>query len=390
MEDERHPVRILIHSAPPWAPSGYGVQCALLAKGLRDAGHEVGISAYGGFIQEGTYWEGIRIYSCGGTAKGVGRISYNYKRHNADVVIVICDFWVVDARELDGMYVISWIPIDCEPLSMLDELQLNVARERCGAFIPVAMSEHGKRMLSRLDFDAPVIPHMVHPAYAPGSRSAWRKENGIPSDAFLISTVGVNGDYPCRKGFPETLMAFQVFAERHPEARLYMHTQISPGIEGVDLMEICKSLGLKNQVGFPDQLMRLSDLHGQDYMAGMMRASDVGSFAGYAEGFCVPAEEFKACGTPIVATRAAALAERDAAWWCATQPFWSKLHNRWWQMPIVSSLVDCYERAYREARIPGGARKAAVKSAERYKVDEVITRWRQLLLSGSTAWPGAR
>jgi glycosyltransferase involved in cell wall biosynthesis len=127
--------------------------------------------------------------------------------------------------------------------------------------------------------------------------------------------------------------------------------------------------------------MRLSDLHTQEYMAGMMRASDIGSFAGYAEGFCVPAEEFKACGTPIVATRAGALAEREAAWWCESQPFWSKLHNRWWRMPLVSSLVQCYEQAYREARKPGdaGPRKLAAKSASRYRAEHVIPMWDAVL-----------
>jgi glycosyltransferase involved in cell wall biosynthesis len=344
----------MIHGVPPWAPSGYGVQGALLAKGLRRAGHDIIYSAYGGFIHEGM-WDDIPIIGCGGSSKGVGRIAHNYRRSAADVMITVCDLWPLDAREFDGLNVISWLPVDCHPLGMPDQIQLRAASEICARFKVVAMSEHGRDMLGAFGYDAPVIPHMVDPIYKPApDRLAWRREHGIPEDAFLISTVGVNGDYPSRKAFPELLAAFQVFSEQRPEARLYMHTQISPGIEGVDLMQILKTLDMGQVVGFPDQLKRLADLFGPDYMAGMMRASDVGVFATMGEGFCVPAAEFQACGTPVIVSNCSALTERIrpgiTGWLCATQPSWTKLHNAWWEVPRVDRLIDCMELAYGRAR----------------------------------------
>lgn len=372
-------MRVMIHGVPPWAPSGYGVQGALLAKGLRDAGHEITYSAYGGFIRE-EGWETIPILGCGGTSKGVGRIAHNYRRAKADVMITVCDLWPLDAREFEGLNVVSWLPVDCAPLGMPDQIQLRSAAEICNRFRVVAMSQHGRDMLAGFGYDAPVIPHMVDPVYKPGDRTAWRREHGIPDGAFLLSTVGVNGDYPSRKAFPELLAAFQVFSERHSDARLYMHTQISPGVEGVDLMQIMKTLGMGQVVGFPDQLKRLADLLGPDYMAGMMRASDAGVFATMGEGFCVPAAEYQACGTPVIVSRGSALMERAkpgiTGWRCQVQPSWAKLHNAWWHVPIVDHLVDCMESAHRSA---ARMRRASAEQAIPLRPAKIIKKWLNVL-----------
>jgi glycosyltransferase involved in cell wall biosynthesis len=377
-------MRVMIHGVPPWAPSGYGVQGALLARGLRDAGHDVTYSAYGGFIRE-ELWDdehgeyGIPVLACGGTSKGVGRIAHNYRRANADVMITVCDLWPLDAREFEDLNVVSWLPVDCDPLGMPDQIQLRSARELCRSFTPVAMSGHGQRMLDAHGVSSThLIPHMIAPEYKTGDRWSWRKENGIPDSEFLVSTVGVNGDYPCRKGFPELLAAWQVFSGRHPDARLYMHALISPGVEGVDLMQIAKSLDLGRTVGFPDQLKRMSDQLGPEYMAGMYRASDVFVMPSLGEGFSVPVIEAMACGTPVIASSNSALADRDCWEYVATQPSWNKLHNAWWSVPIIASLVEGLERAYREARDPL-VRRAVKQSAAPYRPEVVMPMWLDLL-----------
>lgn len=370
-------MRVMIHGVPPWAPSGYGVQGALLARGLRDAGHDVIYSVYGGFIREKPF-DGIPVLACGGTSKGVGRIAHNYRRAQADVMIVVADLWPLDAREFEGLNVMAWLPVDCDPLGMPDQLQLNAARARCKTFAPVAMSEHGQRMLKSHGFDAPVIHHMLSPEYRTGDRHSWRQENGIPDGAFLVSTVGVNGDYPCRKGFPELLAAFQVFAERHQDVLLYMHTQASPGVEGVDLMQIAKSLGLGKRIGFPDQLKRMADLLGPEYMAGMYRASDLFVMPSLGEGFSVPVIEAMACGTPVLASANSALLDRDAAWYVDVQPTWNKLHNAWWATPQVSALINGLEEAYTYAREPG-ARRMAKQTAAKYRPELIMPQWLDLL-----------
>lgn len=352
------------------------------------------ISSYGGFLLEGEYWRGFPLIGCGGSSKGVGRISHNYRRAGelygqaaADLMITVCDLWPLDAREFAGLKVLSWLPVDTSSrLGMPDRIQLAAAANKCARFEPVAMSRHGAALIAaELGRKPAMIPHMVAADYRPGSRTEWRHEQGISTDAFLVSTVGVNGDYPCRKGFPELLAAWQVFCEAHPtlDARLYMHTQISPGVEGVDLMEIARSLGLRRQVGWPDQEMRLADLHGPSYMAGMYRASDATVFASLGEGFCVPAAESMACGTPVIAARGSALTDRvidvrltgeGTGWLCDTQPSWSKLHNAWWHVPLVRALAECLEAAYAAREDRGLRRRCKIASAG-YRPGEIIPQW---------------
>lgn len=371
-------MRILIHSVPPWAPSGYGVQCALLARGLRDAGHEVAVSAYGGFIAEGDYWESIPVYSCGGTTKGVGRIWGNYRRHKAELIIPLMDFWCLNAEELKGMTVMPWVPVDVSPLGVLDHLQLDAARKVCDLH-PVAMSAHGQAQLAGAGFAAALIPHMIRPEYSPGDRLEWRREHSIPDDVFLISSVGVNGDTADRKAFTLALAAFQVFAGRHPRARMYLHTTYRSGTEGLDLLEVAKTLGLKDQIGWPDQYMRMADLHGTAYMAAMFRASNVCSQASRGEGFGVPAVEALACGTPVIGSRCTSMPELippDAGWLCDVQPEWYALHNRWRATPLVASLIRCYEKAYQGAHLMRGA--AAAEGAK-YSPARIIPQWEALI-----------
>ena len=380
-------MRVMIHTVPPWAPSGYGVQARLLGRGLADAGHDVAFSCYGGFIREEPF-EGIPVLACGGTSKGVGRIAHNYRRAGADVMITLCDLWPLDAREFQGLSVISWLPVDCEPLGWPDQIQLAAAARLCASFRVVAMSQHGRRMTEDKGYPvAAVIPHMADPVYRTGDRWKWRDENHIPRDAFLVGSVGVNGDYPCRKGFPELLAAFQPFSERHPDARLYLHTVASPGTEGVDLYEIIKSLGLSRRVGFPDQLERLADQHTAEWMASMYRGLDVLAMPSLGEGFSVPCIEAAACGTPLIATTHSAIGERSPRWPVASQPQRAKLHNAWWGVPLVASLAEALEDAYRELRQPaveGGPsliRRAAKLSAQKYRPEAVIPQWTALLES---------
>ena len=49
-------------SNAPWAASGYGVQTKLFAPRLKEAGHEIGITAFYGLEGSVINWNGIQIY----------------------------------------------------------------------------------------------------------------------------------------------------------------------------------------------------------------------------------------------------------------------------------------------------------------------------------------
>ena len=53
--------RLILHSCAPWSPSGYGTQCAIWTKKLREMGHEVFISVFWGLNGAPTQWDGITV-----------------------------------------------------------------------------------------------------------------------------------------------------------------------------------------------------------------------------------------------------------------------------------------------------------------------------------------
>lgn len=377
-------MRVMIHMPGPWTPGGYGTQGAMLARHLRDAGHEVVISAFGGFVQEGE-WEGMRLLACGPDPKGAELIGANYARAKAEALITVMDFWVLNPERFAGMdYVLPWVPVDTHDLSKLDRMKLFYAKGNC-RLRPVAMSEHGKRMMEQAEInlgtgDIPVIPHCVRPEMTPGDRAEWRKAHHIPQDVFLIGMVGVNEGYPDRKAFDTTMCAFQMFHAKHKNARLYLHS-IAQHKQGLDLIEMARSLGLEKEIGFPGQAERLLDLHSAGWMAGMHRACDVTTAASRGEGFGIPIIESMACGTPVVGSRCSAITERitpESGWLCDVQPQWNQMHARWWHTPIIKSLLHCYERAYAGARLMRGG---AAKEGAKYQADLVLPLWDKLLRS---------
>ena len=370
-------MRVLIHGPGPWCPSGYGVQVMLLARGLRDAGHDVAISAFGGYVQP-VPWEGIPVYACPGSLHGEGgHIPGNYERHKAEVLITVCDVWILDPREWKGMTVAPWIPVDTAPLGELDWRWLTSAAKVCDLH-PVAMSGHGQAMMAERGIGSVVIPHMVQPVYVPGDRAEWRKAQGIDERAFLISLVGVNEGVPARKAFDVAMLAFAQFTEKHRNAKLCIHTE-AQSRKGVDLARMAISLGLQGKVIFPDQYLRKADLLGPEYMAGMYSASDVLSAASRGGGFEVPIVESLACGTPVIASRCSAMTEliRPGWGWLADgQREWTQLHASWWMTPYVDGLARLYERAKQSG---GMMRGAAAKAGDCYRPGRIMPLWESFL-----------
>lgn len=375
-------MRVMLHMPPPWAPSGYGVQGSLLARWLRDAGHEVAISAFGGHLREES-WERIPVLGTAGRKFGNGLIAGNYARWKADVMILVCDAGVIDPGQFAGLHVISWMPIDCEQLSMLDQRWLDRAGEVAASLRVVAMSGFGRRMLAAAGQDAIVIPHCYDPAvYCPGDRDAWGREHGLADSAFLIAIVGVNEGTPSRKAFPQALQAFARFSARHPQARMYIHTEPQHPA-GINVAIAAASLGLQGKVVFPDEYLRANDLLGADYMAGMYRRAGVLSAASMGEGFGVPIIEALACGTPVIATRCSAMTELirpEYGRLVGGDPWWTHLHQSWWTVPDVGQLAAAYEAMHAGA---ASMRKAAARAAARFAAGEVMPMWDHVLASAA-------
>jgi glycosyltransferase involved in cell wall biosynthesis len=374
-------VRILWHSNSPKMPGGYGVQTALNCRLLRELGHEVVISSYGGgAFQVPDTWDGFTVLPTGERNFGNGVVGWHARNIGADLVILLHDPWVFEPTQFDGLAVMPWMPADTERQSALDAEWLRLMTE-CGArMFPIAMSRHGQAQLAVRGVDVPFVPHCVDTRlFAPlGDRAAWRKEQGIPESAFLIGMNANNKGTPSRKAFAEQFYAFAQFRKWHPNAFLLVHA-MTRSIDGLFLDVIAADLGITGSVSFCDPTLYETGAYTQEYLAAWYGTLDLLTNCSLAEGFGIPIIEAMACGTPVAATRGSAMTElvpRGTGFLAQSQPHWNNTHSSWWRAPIIADIERIYERAY---TIAGGMRQAARVNALRYDVKAVAENWRDAL-----------
>ena len=105
----------------------------------------------------------------------------------------------------------------------------------------------------------------------------------------------------------------------------------------------------------------------------------LGLFCNYGEGFGVPQIEAQACGVPIITSNFAASAELASpdSFLVNGQPFWDAGQNAWFNIPIVSGIVEALEQAYQRGRkdFPD-----TVAFAKQYDADKVFNdSWKPLI-----------
>jgi glycosyltransferase involved in cell wall biosynthesis len=356
----------------------------------------VALLAFAGVHEERMDDSGVQILTSAGKSYARGMIAGTIDRWSPDVVITICDPFMLDPGEFPpGVPVMPWQPVDCDPLGELDGLWYRSMIESGRQVLPVAMSLHGQRMLrEHLGLDAPVIPHAADPAVFyrdPFAGTAWRRKLGVPEGTFLISMCGVNNDASDRKGFIPQLLAFNQFTRKFPDTAMYIHTE-AQNPEGLNLAKAAVSLGLQKRLVFADEYLRGADLYGDDYMFGMYNGSQLYSQASRGEGFGVNVIEALACGTPVIGTKAAAQTEiigEDGrqGFLVGGQREWVKRHNAWWVSPSVQELTNAYRRAY----LRGNNSKAwRAEFDYSYNPDDIAFEWDRQIGRVTSALYGAR
>lgn len=345
-------MRILIHSNAPWVPSGYGRQCALLMRTLSRLGHEVACSAFYGQQGAPGEWEGHLVLPSGRIEYGLDVLLGHVDAWGADAVIALMDFWRLApiAEQLRDLNLAAWIPVDCQPLGMMDRETLR----RSGAR-PIAMSRFGERMLREAGFEPLYAPHMHDVddeafAEAEANRERYREGLGV-KDRYVIGMCAANNDQ-IRKGFPETFEAFRRFHSEHPEALLRVHT-IPRTERGLDLVRLAHDIGLtSDNIQFTDAYPQHSGAFGPELMRDWFSTLDLLTECSYAEAFGVPMLEAQAMGTPVVATMGSAMVELTASlgsYRVPGEPFWNHVHAAWWTRPRIDAIARAYTRAHRAA-----------------------------------------
>ncbi len=382
--------KILWHSNHPHAPTGYGSQTALFTPMIRDAGHDVAISAFWGIAGRTSTWEGMKVYpgdrDFGNEWLAVCAADHGDGDPAGVQVITLMDVWVLRSPFLRELHIASWVPVDHVPTPP------TVAGffKKTGA-TPIAMSRFGEEQLRHSGLDPLYVPHGVDTRrLRPVPRDDFRDQLKIPRDAFVVGMVAANqGNAPARKAFPAAFAAFAIFHQQHPDAVLYLHTTLDGGSSGLDIpvwLDLC---------GVPADAVRVtpqSELFmGIEYeeMALVYSNMDVLLNPSYGEGFGVPVIEAQACGTPVIVNDFSAMPELCGAGWKVdglSVPH--EAQGAWWQAPSIGSILDCLEEAYEKAAgLRGQAREFALGYDTRRVMEEYWVPVLAALEERSTAMP---
>lgn len=373
-------MRILWNSPAPWARTGYGVQTGLFAPRIKSLGHDLVVSAPYSFAGGPLDWGGLLVLPQGQDTYGNDIIAGHYAYHDADIVITLCDVFMLDPNMLAPLNVAHWHPVDSTPVSYMDRVRLQATGSR-----PIAMSRYGEQELRKAGFDPLYVPHGVDTAVfrQMGKRDEIRRAMGIAPGTFVIGMNVTNRD-AVRKGISEQMAAFARFRKEHPDSLLLVHTQSNAASLGaLNLHLLTADLGISDAVRYCDQYAYLSGMIDSDAMAHWYNSLDLYSGCTYGEGFGVPVIEAQACGVPVLLTDCSALTELCGSGWLVQgEQFWVPNHQAWWKRPFIRDIADGYERAYWERNRSTWpdwqekARQFALKYDADYVLDEY---WRPVL-----------
>jgi glycosyltransferase involved in cell wall biosynthesis len=380
-------VKILWHSNAPWANTGYGQQTALFVPRLAALGHDIAISAVWGLEGSSMTMDGVRVYPA--DQNFGNRTLASWASHHAGpendlrdcLVLTLIDVWPLKLKQLSMLNLASWCPVDSEPVpeGVLDYFKRTGAR-------PIAMSRFGERMLQDAGLDPLYVPHGVDTnVYRPleqTERDDFREALEIPNSAFLVGMVANNqGNSPSRKAFPQAIEAFGKFRKSHPDAFLYLHTELTGIKDGVNIERLLDLNDVpRHAVRFASQFLLEYGLP-PEAMAQLYNAMDVLLNPAMGEGFGVPIIEAQACGVPVIAGGWTAMPELVGAGWTVDgQRFYIEggrmgIPQRAFQfMPFVDSIADKLAAAY-EARGDATMRARAREFALGYDADVVTERY---------------
>jgi glycosyltransferase involved in cell wall biosynthesis len=388
-------IRVMIHTAAPWEPNGYGTQCAILATYLKAQGHEVIISARSGVIHNTGEFDGMPVLP------GPAFLSDTFAddllpahcdRYRPDVVVILYDLWNLSlpADKLPAKpRIYAWQPVDCSPLDAAESAYLKV-----GNLTPIAMSEFGRDQFQAAGIGCEYIPHMISTsAFCPApDRGAVRDAFGIDRDAFVIGINATSTDQ-IRKGLFEQLEAFAGFHARHPESVLMMHT-LPNFAHGLHVLGVMRTLEIPiGAARFPDPYPYLTGQLPQPYMHAWYNCLDLLSNCTYGEGFGLAAVEAQACGVPVVLSDGSTGPQlAGPGLLVPTQGFWNAKHAAMWHAPLINhqcvrcgkreGILPAWEQAHKRLSDAGPAeqwRAASQDFAEQYDIAVIGPMWDKLL-----------
>ena len=377
-----NPVTALWFSNAPWAGTGYGTQTAQVVERMKRDGHHVAVSANYGLQAMTTEWNGIPIYPMGFENYSNDVAAANFRhwslRHpdTPAHLFVLFDAWVLKGKHWDELPASIWTMVDHMPVpvAVADVLKKpNIT--------PIAVTEFGRNEIERQGIAAEYIPMAIDTSLYTATETfegvTGRQMMGLPEDTFVCSIVNANkGLMPVRKSFAENILAFSIFAAKHPDARLYIHSERHGNMGGIQFDPLIRAVGLKpHQYAFVNQYAQHVGIP-NEAMAALYTASDVMLAASMSEGFGLTVLEAASCGTRVIANDFSAQPEMvsEDSWLTEGQPYWDPSQFAWMNTPNIPSIVDALEEAYRKGH---GRSQAQRDHAMKYDADLIWdTHWR--------------
>jgi glycosyltransferase involved in cell wall biosynthesis len=366
--------RLIWNSNSPLAGTGYAVQTALFAPRLKDKWN-IAIAAFYGVEGSPISFQGVPVYPGLGQTYGNETIRDHASVHfggdlRGGLTFTLQDVWVLNPAIWREMNSVHWTPIDHEPCPPPISGYFHAT-----AAVPIAMSRFGEEQLRNAGVEPLYCPHGVDTStYKPVPKAEAREATNIPKDAFVVGMVAANKGNPPRKCFMEAFQAFKAFRDRHPEAILYLHTEMSGKFDGVNIPEAIDLAGVdRSSVVFCDQYRVVHYPFPPETMAKIYSSFDVLLMASGGEGFGVPTVEAQACGVPVIVSDFSAQPELVGAGWTVSGTRHYTPLKAWQFIPNVEDMVAALEAAYGRSRAERreDARKAR-KLAESYDVERVL------------------
>jgi glycosyltransferase involved in cell wall biosynthesis len=346
-------MKILWLSNCPWAGTGYGTQTRLFVPRLKKIlGHDMAIAGFYGIEGGVIHWDGIPVYPRAFHPYGNDCYSAHAKHFGADLILTLHDLWVFNtADNVNGLPIASWFPVDSDPIPPPVAAVAKLVDFR------VALSKFAAKQLDNIGLDYFYVPHGVDTkVFKPLDKAEARKFVGLPEDKYIVGMVAANkGHSPSRKAFAENIAAFAELRKRHKNVLLYVHTCTAEAGEnqGVNLVELCESLGLKigEDVIFANQYVHVLSFP-EPYMVNLYNSFDVLLSVTMGEGFGIPIIEAQACGTPVIVGEWTSMPELLFGGWKVGKedayPFWTGLASYQF-VPRIGAIVDCLENAYKHS-----------------------------------------
>jgi glycosyltransferase involved in cell wall biosynthesis len=341
-------MRWLLWTDAPWDTTAYGRQARDITARLKADGHEVAILAKHGLSGAAIRWHGTVVYPPHSKRLGVDAIKAACEHFNADIVMTIYDVWAFPP-DIYRMIPVPWIayfPLDNVPVPPR-AIQCLAHADYVTTYTMWASDELERAGIANTYMPPGFDFKLFKPVNAE-TKALLRRKLRLPQDGFIVTSVGANKGFPCRKAWGEVVQALSAFLRSHGDTYAYIHTMLTPIQDGMNFVNHFERLGIESErvIYAPQDAIYMGI--GDDQMAEIYQASDVLLAPSKAEGFGFPVLEAQACGVPVITQDAHAHGEINIYGTTVptAQRMWIPSLEYYWDTPSVPDVLNALEYYY--------------------------------------------